>query len=143
LVRPSTGGDSERRTDMDVRKGEAVEHELDAIIRRRHDARVIQEGERPAHEAWVESERREDARKARARSWRRMSRYIRVRLERMEANAPAPERPPENREKMRDTLERMAAWRRAGSPDTEEGRKFVALTDAIRRRRARIRGEGA
>jgi hypothetical protein len=63
--------------------------------------------------------------------------------ERMEANAPAPERPPENREKMRDTLERMAAWKHAGSPDTEEGRKFAALTDAIRRRRARIRGEGA
>jgi hypothetical protein len=48
---------------MDVLKGEAVEHELDAMVRRRHDARVVQEGERPAHEAWMESERREDSRR--------------------------------------------------------------------------------
>jgi hypothetical protein len=32
-------------------RGEQVENEIDAMIRRRHDARVIQEGERPAHEA--------------------------------------------------------------------------------------------
>ena len=85
---------------MDIAKSEQVENEIDAMIRRRHDARVVQEGERPAEEAWMESERRHESRMRE-----------------------------ENREKMRDTLERMAA--------------FVALTDAIRRRRARIHGEGA
>jgi hypothetical protein len=44
-------------------RGEQVENEIDAMIRRRHDARVIQEGERPAHEAWMESEKRHDARR--------------------------------------------------------------------------------
>ena len=47
----------------DISRGEAVEHEIDAMIRRRHEARVVEEGERPAHEAWMESERRYNARR--------------------------------------------------------------------------------
>jgi len=56
---------SERSADVidEHARGEQVEREIDAMIRRRHDARVIQEGERPAHEAWMESEKRHDARR--------------------------------------------------------------------------------
>jgi hypothetical protein len=43
---------------VDIAKGEATEKELDALIRRRHNHRVVEEGERPAEEAWMESERR-------------------------------------------------------------------------------------
>jgi len=39
-------------------RGEIVEAELDRFIRTRHDKRVANEGERPALEAWMESERR-------------------------------------------------------------------------------------
>ena len=42
----------------DIGWGEAVEHELDAFIEKRHDRRVADEGERPAEEMWQESERR-------------------------------------------------------------------------------------
>jgi hypothetical protein len=45
----------------DIAKGEQVEYELTAMIERRHDKRVVEEGERPAEEMWVESERRHDA----------------------------------------------------------------------------------
>jgi hypothetical protein len=49
-------------------RGEAVETDLDRLITRRHDRRVIDEGERPAEEAWRESERRhEEQRRVRAR----------------------------------------------------------------------------
>ncbi len=44
---------------MDVRgisRGEMVEAELNHLITRRHDRRVVEEGERAAHEAWHESE---------------------------------------------------------------------------------------
>ncbi len=47
----------------DIAKGEAVEHELDAFISKRHDARVAAEGEREAEAVWVESERRHNARR--------------------------------------------------------------------------------
>ncbi len=43
---------------MDIAHGEAVEAELDRLVERRHDLRVAEEGERPEHEAWTESERR-------------------------------------------------------------------------------------
>ncbi|MBA2715249.1 MAG: hypothetical protein H0U55_17080 [Rubrobacteraceae bacterium] len=43
---------------MNAAKGEATEKELDALITRRHDRRVVEEGERPAEEMWAESERR-------------------------------------------------------------------------------------
>jgi hypothetical protein len=45
---------------VDTARAEAVEAELDRFIRTRHDGRVADEGERPAEEAWVESERRYD-----------------------------------------------------------------------------------
>jgi hypothetical protein len=41
-----------------VARGEAVEKELDLMIRRRDDKRVESEGERAAEELWAESERR-------------------------------------------------------------------------------------
>ena len=40
-----------------------VEKELDGLIRRRHDHRVVEEGERRTEEAWAESERRHAARR--------------------------------------------------------------------------------
>jgi DNA-binding transcriptional regulator PaaX len=46
----------------DISRGEQVEQELTAMIMRRHDRRVFEEGERPALEAWQESERRYEAR---------------------------------------------------------------------------------
>ncbi len=55
---------AERTGDVDiVSRGEQVEAELDTMIRRRHDRRVVEEGERPAEEAWAESERRHAARR--------------------------------------------------------------------------------
>jgi hypothetical protein len=58
---------------VDIAKSEQVEHEIDGMIRRRHDARVIQEGDRPAEEVWMASERRHNARRLednRAAWWR-------------------------------------------------------------------------
>jgi hypothetical protein len=45
-----------------VTRGEMVEAELGRLIEKRHDKRVLEEGERPAFEAWQESERRYFAR---------------------------------------------------------------------------------
>ena len=42
---------------MDIVRGEQVETELYAMIRRRHEKRVASEGERAVEELWVESER--------------------------------------------------------------------------------------
>jgi len=50
-----------RSISREIARGEAVEHELDAFISRRHESRVTDEGERPAEEAWMESGRRHDA----------------------------------------------------------------------------------
>jgi hypothetical protein len=47
----------------DISRGEAVETDLDILITRRHDRRVLEEGERPPEEAWAESERRQEARR--------------------------------------------------------------------------------
>jgi hypothetical protein len=57
---------------------------------------------------------------------------IHNRLESLEARTPPPARPPEHRERIRDFLDRLAAWRRAGSPDTEEGRELQALSELSR-----------
>jgi predicted nucleotide-binding protein (sugar kinase/HSP70/actin superfamily) len=46
-----------------IGRGEAVEHELDAFIAKRHEQRVKTEGERAIEAAWRESERREEARR--------------------------------------------------------------------------------
>jgi hypothetical protein len=48
---------------VDTARAEAVETELDRFIRTRHEHRVAGEGERPAEEAWMESERRYDERR--------------------------------------------------------------------------------
>jgi hypothetical protein len=68
---------------------------------------------------------------------------IHGRLERLEARAPTPASPPGRRQRVLEDLDRIAAWRRAGSPDNEEGRYVQALEEAIRRRIAEARGEGA
>jgi hypothetical protein len=56
---------SERSTDVidEHAQGEKVELELDRLVERRHDRRVADEGERPAEEIWMESERAYDARR--------------------------------------------------------------------------------
>jgi len=64
------------------------------------------------------------------------------RLEWLEARTPAPASPPERAESVRDFLDRLAAWRREGSPDTEEGRELQALSEAFQKRHAELRGEG-
>jgi hypothetical protein len=46
---------------VDVTRGEIIESELDRLITKRHDRRVAEEGERPALEAWQESEMRYEA----------------------------------------------------------------------------------
>ncbi len=67
---------------------------------------------------------------------------IHSRLDWLEAKTPAPANPPERSRRIRDFLDRLAAWRRAGSPDTEEGRELQALSEAFQKRHAELRGEG-
>ena len=57
---------------VDVTRREMVEAELDRLIAKRHDRRVAGKGARPALEAWMESERRHDARRREEsrREWR-------------------------------------------------------------------------
>ena len=52
-----------RMIGRDISRGEAVEHEIDAFISKRHERRVIEEGGRPAQEAWMESERAHNRRR--------------------------------------------------------------------------------
>jgi hypothetical protein len=66
---------------------------------------------------------------------------IHTRLEWLEARTPRPA-PPEARQRITDFLDRLLAWRQAGCPDTEEGRELRAISEAFRRRRAQLRGEG-
>jgi hypothetical protein len=54
---------------MDIARGEATEKELNAMIVRRHERRVAEEGERLAEEAWAESERRHAARQQQRLAW--------------------------------------------------------------------------
>jgi hypothetical protein len=58
--------------------------------------------------------------------------------------SPAPAPQPERRQKLAldEDLDRIAAWKRAGSPDNEEGQDVQALEEDIRRRIAEARGEG-
>jgi hypothetical protein len=53
--------DPGRTLSRDIARGELVEAELDVFISRRHESRVVDEGERPAEAAWAESERAHDA----------------------------------------------------------------------------------
>ena len=55
----------------DIGSGEAVEHELDAFISRRHEQRLKSEPEREAEAAWKASERRQEAprRRENAAGW--------------------------------------------------------------------------
>jgi hypothetical protein len=43
---------------VDIAHGELVEKELAAMIERRHDKRVLEEGECPPEEQWQKAERR-------------------------------------------------------------------------------------
>jgi hypothetical protein len=45
----------------DIAAGEAVEHELDAFISRRHEQRRKSEPEREAEAVWVAAEKRQEA----------------------------------------------------------------------------------
>ncbi len=47
---------------MDISRSEQVETDLDRLIEKRHDQRVLSEGERAAEELWAESVRRYNAR---------------------------------------------------------------------------------
>jgi hypothetical protein len=67
---------------------------------------------------------------------------IHGRLERLEARSPVPAPPPERRRRMMEDLDRLAAWKRAGSPDNEEGRYVKALKEDIERRIAETQGGG-
>jgi hypothetical protein len=60
-----------RAIGRDIARGEAVEHELDSFISKRHADRVRDEGGRPEEEAWRESERHHEAarRAQNARAW--------------------------------------------------------------------------
>ncbi len=51
-----------REPGRNIGRSEMVASELNGLITRRHDARVAEEGERPAEEAWMESERAHNAR---------------------------------------------------------------------------------
>lgn len=50
---------------MDIAKGEAAEAENSAFIERRHNQRIRDEGERLEEEAWMVSERLNNARRLR------------------------------------------------------------------------------
>ena len=71
-----------------------------------------------------------------------MAGNIRSRLQSLEARIP--ERPvaSEAGQRVTDFLDRLTRWRQAGCPDTEEGRELRAISEAFRRRRAQLRGEG-
>jgi hypothetical protein len=47
---------------VDITRGEQVESDLDRLIEKRHDQRVLSEGERRMEELWAESVRRYNAR---------------------------------------------------------------------------------
>ncbi len=59
------GVDLMQGTGREIAKGEAVEHELDAFISKRHDRRVKDEGERQVEEMWKARSRLEAARRRR------------------------------------------------------------------------------
>ena len=47
----------------DISRGELVDADLDRLIERRHEKRVLDEGERAEEEVWREAERREEAKR--------------------------------------------------------------------------------
>jgi hypothetical protein len=57
----SLNADGERRTDVDIARSERAEADLDAMITRRHEARVKTDGHRPSEEMYEESVRRHNA----------------------------------------------------------------------------------
>jgi len=74
-----------RMIGRDISRGEAVEHEIDAFVSKRHERRVIEEGERPAEEAWMESERAHNRRR-REENRAAWSEYHRGQAERLRRN---------------------------------------------------------
>ncbi len=50
-----------RFVSRDIARGEAVEHELNQFIVKRHDQRVASEGEREIESVWLDAERRQTA----------------------------------------------------------------------------------
>jgi hypothetical protein len=50
-----------RFINRDISRGEVVDADLDLLIQRRHEKRVLDEGERAEEEAWRESTRRANA----------------------------------------------------------------------------------
>ena len=48
---------------MDIAQGETAESHLDALITKRHDQRIKDEGERTEHELWQESVERYNAKR--------------------------------------------------------------------------------
>ena len=45
----------EEQGEVDVSRGESVEHELNRLIEKRHDQRSSEEGHRPSEELWKAS----------------------------------------------------------------------------------------
>jgi hypothetical protein len=68
---------------------------------------------------------------------------IHSRLQSLEARIPERPNASEARQRIGDFLDRYVAWRQAGCPDTEEGRELQVISEAFRRRRAELRGEGS
>lgn len=63
---------------------------------------------------------------------------IHSRLRSLEGRIPKRPIVSEARQRIGDFLDRLVAWRQAGSPDTEEGRELRASSEAFRK----LRGEG-
>jgi hypothetical protein len=81
--------DDEERADVDlesrdISRGEEIEKDLDAMIRRRHDKRVESEGERRERELWAEIEER-FAQKRRAQNRAAWAAYHRQQAQRHRA----------------------------------------------------------
>ena len=45
----------------DISRGEVVDADLDRLVERRHEKRILEEGERAEEEAWVESTKKTNA----------------------------------------------------------------------------------
>jgi len=78
---------------VEVTRSKLVEAELNQFIEKRHDQRVSDEGQRPAEEAWAESQRscfarrREENRVAWVAYYRRLASALWVRAEEYDAKA--------------------------------------------------------
>ena len=67
---------------------------------------------------------------------------IHTRLHSLEARIPERPNDSESRKRIGVFLDRLLAWRQAGSPANEEGRELRVISEAFRRRIAEQRGEG-